>query len=264
MRNVPQNVVSRKAGKIQQVFTLIELLVVIAIIAILAAMLLPALSSARASAKQAGCSANLKQMGVAVHMYSDDNDDWMMPGHTQYGGVKKFYYHYIGDYSQEHKSSNNNTIFACPGEARKFGSYHEGYMTYTHYAVNVYVFGWAGTTSLSRNMTYKRGIFEQPDAVKAIADNAHTSGCKFDYAYIWSFRHGAGDPRDTAETDITKIPPGGVCNMAFLDGHVEGYTLSVLCPDSSKFASGHFVQRDFDGNLNCGPYKYTGTPLPSE
>ncbi len=56
-------------------FTLIELLVVIAIIAVLAALLFPVFAQAREKARQAACSSNLHQLGIAFQMYWQDNDE---------------------------------------------------------------------------------------------------------------------------------------------------------------------------------------------
>ena len=65
-------------------FTLIELLVVIAIISILAAILFPVFAQAREKARQASCESNMRQIGMAAHMYMDDNDGALYHHHEDY------------------------------------------------------------------------------------------------------------------------------------------------------------------------------------
>jgi len=68
-------------------FTLVELLVVIAIIAVLSAFLLPALGSARKSARTAKGLSNLRQMGLGVLIYVSDNNENFPPGYTGTNGT---------------------------------------------------------------------------------------------------------------------------------------------------------------------------------
>jgi len=91
-------------------FTLIELLVVIAIIAILAAILFPVFSRARAKAREASCASQLRQLGLALHMYAQDYDE-MFPFDPYIGNPHPMLLNGLWPYVL------NRNLFYCPSAA---------------------------------------------------------------------------------------------------------------------------------------------------
>jgi prepilin-type N-terminal cleavage/methylation domain-containing protein/prepilin-type processing-associated H-X9-DG protein len=92
-------------------FTLIELLVVIAIIAILAAILFPVFAQARAKGRQAMCVSNLKQLGMGIMMYTQDNDEYMPFGYS-YNIPRTTELHYWQDIIRPYVKSEQ--MYLCP------------------------------------------------------------------------------------------------------------------------------------------------------
>ncbi len=101
-------------------FTLIELLTVIAIIGILASILIPVVGAVRDAARKSACTSNLRQVGIAIHMYASDNDENLPPVYRTASPFSTYWMWYGGQARNlglllEQGYVDSDEIFFCPG-----------------------------------------------------------------------------------------------------------------------------------------------------
>ena len=134
-----------KVSNFKRGFTLIELLVVIAIIAILAGLLLPALAKAKQKGQATICLNDLKQVGLAMQMFADENDD-MIPRGTA-GNSPRWWMEFMPYLSKggTEKDDRNIQIFMCPSYPIPKNTPNKRQVV--TYVVNAFGFGSTSTCS---------------------------------------------------------------------------------------------------------------------
>lgn len=231
----------------KKTFSLIELLVTIAVIAILAGLLLPALNTAREKGRGIACAANLKQIGIFLLTYADDNNSWGPDGidtNFHFGGntfaqlwQDRLMLYYMPDIPVRHvhhaevKDGRRKIrpIFTCPASGYTESSETDSSLLYRNYGINYHM---AAHEKVNSPFQAYAGLrlarLSSPSERSWVADrgaNTKTQLFNLNVFYIQS-----GAKKDVEGYDIG-YRHVNCANFVFADGHTASKTFR-LTPES--------------------------------